>query len=54
MVIFPGKEKDDRAIHPESYCLDASSACHLLSRWFLLGLLFDPEDGGDIILRNVL
>jgi hypothetical protein len=29
------------------------SACHLLSRWFLLGSYFDPEDGGDMSLRNV-
>jgi hypothetical protein len=34
MTFFPGKEKDDRAIHSEGYGLDASSACHLLSRWF--------------------
>jgi hypothetical protein len=30
-----------------------SSACHLLSRWFLLGLFSDPEDVGDVFLRNV-
>jgi hypothetical protein len=28
-----------------------SSACHLLLG-FLLGLFFDPEDGGDMFLRN--
>jgi hypothetical protein len=27
-------------------------ACHLLSRWFL-GLFFDPENGGDMFIRNV-
>jgi hypothetical protein len=30
-----------------------SSACYLLYANFLLGLFFDPEDGGDIFLRNV-
>jgi hypothetical protein len=29
------------------------SACYLLFASFLLGLFFDPEDGGDIFLRNV-
>jgi hypothetical protein len=29
------------------------SKCHLLTRWFLLSLyFFDPEDGGDLFLRN--
>jgi hypothetical protein len=28
-------------------------ACHLLTCWFLLELFFDPEDGGDMFLRNV-
>jgi hypothetical protein len=30
-----------------------SSALHLRSRWFLLGLLFGPKYGGDLFLRNV-
>jgi hypothetical protein len=30
-----------------------SSACSLLHAGFLLGLLIDPEDGGDIFLRNI-
>jgi hypothetical protein len=29
------------------------SACHLLSCWLLLALILDPEDGGDMFLRNV-
>jgi hypothetical protein len=30
------------------------AACHLFSRWFLAELIFfDPEDGGDMFLRNV-
>jgi hypothetical protein len=28
-----------------------SSACHLLSRWFIT-LYFEPENGGDMFLRN--
>jgi hypothetical protein len=27
--------------------------CHLLLLVLLLGLIFDPEDGGDMILRSV-
>jgi hypothetical protein len=30
-----------------------SSPCYLFHAGFLLGLLFDLEDGGDILLRNV-
>jgi lysyl-tRNA synthetase class I len=33
--------------------LTPSAACHLLSRWFLAQLIFDPEDGGDMFLPNV-
>jgi hypothetical protein len=29
------------------------SAWHMISRCFLLGLYFDPEEGGDMFLRNV-
>jgi hypothetical protein len=30
-----------------------SSACYLLRADFLLGLFFNPENGGDMLLRNV-
>jgi hypothetical protein len=29
------------------------SACYLLHAGFLFGLFFDPEDEGDMFLRNV-
>jgi hypothetical protein len=29
------------------------SACHLLHAGFLNGIVFDPEDGGNMFLRNV-
>jgi hypothetical protein len=31
-----------------------SSAYNLLHAGFLLGLLFNPEDGGDMLLQNVI
>jgi hypothetical protein len=34
------------------YKMRKGSACHLLSHWFL-ARFFDPEDGGDMFLRNV-
>jgi hypothetical protein len=30
-----------------------SPVCHLLHASFLLGLFFDPEDGGDVFLQSV-
>jgi hypothetical protein len=30
-----------------------SSPSHLLSCWYFLGLFFNPEDGGEVLLRNV-
>jgi hypothetical protein len=32
---------------------ETSSACYLCQVGFLLGLLFDPDDDGEIFLRNV-
>jgi hypothetical protein len=36
-----------------SRLMKQSSACYLLLAGFLLGIFFGPEDGGDILLRNV-
>jgi hypothetical protein len=33
--------------------LFVASACHLLHNGYLHGLLFDPENGRDIFLRNI-
>jgi hypothetical protein len=30
-----------------------TSACYMLHTSFLLGFLFEPEDGGDIFVRNI-
>jgi hypothetical protein len=30
-----------------------SSACYLLHADFMLGMFFDPEDGGDVFFRDV-
>jgi hypothetical protein len=30
-----------------------SSACNLLHTGFLFSVFFDPEDGGDMFLRNI-
>jgi hypothetical protein len=46
--IFRPEEKDK---HKTS--LKYSFSCWLLHAGFLLGLLFNPEDGGDMFLRNV-
>jgi hypothetical protein len=32
---------------------EQKSACYLLHDGFLLGLFFNPEDGGDMFLQNV-
>jgi hypothetical protein len=32
---------------------DHEYACYLLQAGFLLGLFIDPEDGGDMFLRNI-
>jgi hypothetical protein len=32
---------------------ESCSTCYLLNTGFMLVLFFDPEDGGDMFLRNV-
>jgi hypothetical protein len=34
-------------------CSKQRSACYLLHIGFLLGLFFDPEDEGDMLLQNI-
>jgi hypothetical protein len=46
------------AVVYEEFCLLGNnamprSACHPFRAGFLLDLFLDPEDGGDILLRNV-
>jgi hypothetical protein len=36
-----------------SFLTELVAACHLLHAGSLIGLLFGPEDGGDMFLRNV-
>jgi hypothetical protein len=36
-----------------SHARNQSEACYLLHAGFLLGLFFDPNDGGDIFLRKI-
>jgi hypothetical protein len=36
-----------------TFRLHVGSACYPLHAGFLLGIFFDPEDGGDMFLRNV-
>jgi hypothetical protein len=35
------------------FAVKQSSACYLLHAGFLLGLFFDPKDGGSMFLQNV-
>jgi hypothetical protein len=37
----------------EEHAANTASASHLLHADFLLHLLFNPEDGGDMFLQNV-
>jgi hypothetical protein len=46
-------EHDNEPSGSINYCEIEERACHLLLRWFLAGLFFEPEDGGDMFLRNV-
>jgi hypothetical protein len=33
---------------------DTSSVCYLLDAGFLLGLVFNPEDGGNVFLKGLI
>jgi hypothetical protein len=38
---------------PKKDLQEAGSACYLLHAGLLLGLSFDPKDGGNMLLRNL-
>jgi hypothetical protein len=44
----------DRTLYSSLEVKFASTACCLLHAGFLLDLLFNPKDGGDMFLRNVV
>jgi hypothetical protein len=56
-LIFVVQKPNDVGDAPAS-CLGGpgfiSTPGHQLSRWFLAEIILNPEDGGDIFLRNVI
>jgi hypothetical protein len=51
--LFPITRHDLYFMSNTSSNIKLNTTCHMFSLWFLLSLFFDPEDGGDMLLRNV-
>jgi hypothetical protein len=50
--IFRGRKSFDNETRMRPAGIEVLPS-HLLARWFLYRQIFDPEDGGDISLRNI-
>jgi hypothetical protein len=51
-IILPVDGSADSGLYEEFCLLGYKGNCCLLHAGFLLGLFFNPEEGGDIFLQN--